>query len=360
MRPKDFMHLLERCLEAGSADNELPSLFLVGPPGVGKTSMMHQVTQEKGVGFRHSQLTINEPSDLKGIPFPDGSGDTLKWLHDGYLPLSVNGNRPDLPERGIWLLDDLTTAPPLVQASAYQAVIWPHQVGTAKLLPGWIVAGAGNREADQALVKKMPTPLANRFTHIHMDWELENMQENLDDWTTWATGAGVEPMVVSFLNSPAATQSDHHLLFHFDPKHSQNAFPTPRSWESVSRWKRAGLPRHIEQEAIEGTVGRGAATALWTFEALFSQLPDPMEILERGNFDGTPTRRDLQYALACSLAQVASGVAHYENAIQWAEKVTPELGVLLLKIISGRDMQNLYLAPSYVKWARENLDVVMT
>jgi DNA polymerase III delta prime subunit len=359
MRANNVMLLLERCLEAGSGDNELPALFLVGPPGVGKTSMAYQVAQEQGVGFRHSQLTINEPSDLKGLPFPDGEGHTLRWLHDGYLPLTVNGARPDMPERGIWLLDDLTTAPPLVQASAYQAVIWPHQVGTAKLLPGWIVMGAGNRETDQALVKKMPTPLANRFTHIHMDWELEHMAANLVDWSDWAAQAGVHPVIISFLNSPAATQSDHHLLFHFNPKLGQNAFPTPRSWEKVSRWKKAALPRGIEQEAIEGTVGKGAATALWAFEALFSQLPDPMEILERGNFAVTPTRRDLQYALTCSLAQVASTAKHYENAIQWAEKVSPELGVLLLKIISGRDMPGLYLAPSYVKWARANLDVVM-
>ena len=56
-----------------------------------------------------------------------------------------------------------------------------------------------------------------------------------------------------------------------------------------------------------------------------------MDILERGKMNVTPERRDLQYALACAMSQVATTTTHYEHAMQWADKVTTELGVLLVK-----------------------------
>ncbi|MBU1067685.1 MoxR family ATPase, partial [Patescibacteria group bacterium] len=174
MRPKQVKELLRRQLEKGSnPDEEFGSLFLWGPPGIGKSRVVEDVARETGVGCIDFRLILCDPTDLRGIPMPYTSPDgkqSAVWIPPDELPRDG---------AGFLFFDDFPTAPPLVQGAAYQIAIRPHQLGPYKLPEKYVVIAAGNRIQDRALAHRIPTALANRFRHVEFE-------VNIDDWVDWA------------------------------------------------------------------------------------------------------------------------------------------------------------------------------
>ena len=122
-----------------------------------------------------------------------------------------------------------------------------RQLGEYRLPDGWTVIAAGNRETDKAVTHRMPSPLANRF--VHLDFEV-----NLEDWVAWALKAGVKTEVIAFLRFRPG------LLHSFDPKRNDKSFPTPRSWEFVSKILKSSPPPELEFPLIAGRRRRGAGS----------------------------------------------------------------------------------------------------
>ena len=67
----------------------------------------------------------------------------------------------------------------------------------------------------------MPTPLASRFVHLEIRVDAE-------DWLVWGAANGIAPEVLFFITY------EPDLLHVFDPKSTERAFPTPRTWEFAS------------------------------------------------------------------------------------------------------------------------------
>ena len=44
-------------------------VFLWGPPGVGKSSVVHQVVKTRGWVLRDVRASLLDPTDLRGIPY---------------------------------------------------------------------------------------------------------------------------------------------------------------------------------------------------------------------------------------------------------------------------------------------------
>ena len=44
-------------------------IFLWGPPGIGKSSIIAQIAKEKGIACIDLRLSLLDPTDLRGIPF---------------------------------------------------------------------------------------------------------------------------------------------------------------------------------------------------------------------------------------------------------------------------------------------------
>jgi MoxR-like ATPase len=183
------------------------STFLWGAPGVGKSSIVKQIADAKGIGFIDLRLALMDPTDLKGIPFYDKDSHTALWAPPAFLPRD---------ESGILFLDELNSAAPSVQASAYQLIL-DRKVGEYELPDGWAIVAAGNREGDRGVTYKMPLPLANRFVHLEME-------VNVDDWKQWAYAKGIDNRVISYISY----KSEH--LFTFDASSDTKSFATPRSW----------------------------------------------------------------------------------------------------------------------------------
>jgi len=268
-----------------SLDVTIP-VFLWGPPGVGKSSLVHQLAQEVGMGFKDVRLTTIDPTDLRGLPYiHDGRA---YWANPVILP-----QRPDKEhgikgdeERGYLLLDELNSAHTTIQAGAYQLVL-DRKVGEYVLPEGWRIIAAGNREEDRGVTFQMPRPLQNRFVHIEIEVDKKV-------WTNWAMKAGVSPTVIAFIESQPG------MLNPQDKDKTKKSFPTPRTWEYTSKIIETVKNEDLLIPLLQGTIGDAASHQFVSFLKLRHKLPN-LDKIFAGKQEPLPSETSLQYAFYAAL-----------------------------------------------------------
>ena len=194
-------------------DSQIPT-FIWGSPGVGKSSLVAQIALEKEMKFIDLRLSLLDPTDLRGIPFFAKEEKKAVWAKPEFLPDT------DSQEFGILFLDEINSAPPTIQAAAYQLIL-DRKIGEYTLPDGWAIVAAGNRESDRGVVFRMASPLANRFVHLDMEVDLQV-------WQDWAKTTNIDPTIIAF------TSYRPDALFAFNTQNDSKAFATPRTWEYVN------------------------------------------------------------------------------------------------------------------------------
>jgi len=245
-------------------------IFIWGAPGIGKSELVDGIVQSGDLGNATTidlRLALLEPTDLRGYPFRNPETNTMEWSPPSDLPSEEFASQFDTV---VLFLDELNSAPPSVQAAAYQLVL-NRRIGQYILPDNVRIVAAGNRETDRGVTYRMPAPLANRFRHINMDI-------NFDDWQQWAVNNNVHPDVVGYLTY---SKGD---LFDFDAKSSSQSFATPRSWTFVSEMLDAEgfeTADNFEQKAeIAGAIGEGMAIKFVEHRKVAKHLPNPEEVIK--------------------------------------------------------------------------------
>jgi hypothetical protein len=267
------------------------------------------------------------------------------------FPTSINntglaGARPIfLPRegRGVLFLDELNAAPPLVQAACYQLVL-DRRLGEYRLPDGWSIVAAGNRETDRAITHRMPSALANRFVHLYFDVDEK-------DWLAWAQSNSIAPEVIAFLRFRP------NLLHAFDPEKDDKAFPTPRSWDFLSRIMNSCPDPFPELELIAGVVGEGAASEFCGFLRIFRDLPDPKTILAAPETAEVPEDPATLYAV-CELMSSKTDMENLPKVMTYAKRLPPEFSVLLVRD-AARANSDIVGTPAFNEWAVAHADVLL-
>jgi MoxR-like ATPase len=66
------------------------------------------------------RMALMDPTDIKGVPYYSAGDNTMKWATPSELPTAEFAAKHDV----IFLfLDELNSAPPAVQAAAYQLIL---------------------------------------------------------------------------------------------------------------------------------------------------------------------------------------------------------------------------------------------
>lgn len=307
--------------------------FVWGPPGIGKSQVVTQTAKAMDLKLIDIRAILLDPVDLRGLPRIDDQGRS-QWCPPGFLPTSG---------KGVLFLDELNAASPMVQAACYQLVL-DRRLGEYELPEGWFVAAAGNREKDRAVSHRMPSALANRFVHI--DFEVD-----ADQWIDWAMKASLAPEVIAFIRFRPG------LLHDFDPKTDTKAFPSPRSWEFVSRLIACRPDTEILKALVAGAVGPGAGAEFCGFLALWEQLPsvgtilsDPLEIY-------IPEDPAVRYAL-CEMMGAALTQENAEDILTWAARLPGEFSVLLMREAVRKDA-GVVNTRAFAGWAKQNAEVLV-
>lgn len=323
----------------GAFSAKLP-VFIWGSPGIGKSDIVAQVasarsTKAKPYELRDVRLGLMDPTDIKGFPSPDAKAGIMKWLPPDFLPTKG---------QGVLFLDEMNTAPPAVQAAAYQLIL-NRKVGNYELPPGWDIAAAGNNETDRAVTHRMSTALASRLIHLFLDVDL-------DEWVDHATDAGIHEHRIAFLRFRS------QLLHDFKPNTKTHAFPCPRTWFYADRLCRQNLPAHIERQMMAGTVGEGAATEYAAFIRVINELPTIDEIRvdpQKATLPNTPAG---MHAISTTLGMATKDDAAYATYIEYMERLPREFQTVYTRD-SLRNVNTLRFSTAFKNWSLKNADVLM-
>jgi len=304
--------------------------FIWGAPGVGKSSIVKQIADSNSIGFIDLRLALMDPTDLKGVPFYDKDSHTALWAPPAFLPKDG---------KGILFLDELNSAPPSVQASAYQLIL-DRRVGEYVLPDGWAIVAAGNREGDRGVTYRMPSPLANRFVHFEME-------VNVDEWRQWAYNMKVDEKIISYI----AYKSEH--LFTFDAKSDSKSFATPRSWEYVDSILKSSLESSLQLQVISGAVGKDVAVGFLAFAKVMNRLPDIESIIESGSGEYSD-EVDVLYALSTGLVSALlkyNSGDRLNNLLRYTLELKSEFAVMVVQDLqrNGIKMEHSEVFKEWVK-----------
>ena len=260
-------------------------VFLWGPPGIGKSDIVKQVTES----FSNSllidiRLSLWDPTDIKGIPYFDAKNVKMAWGMPNELPDEELASKYD---NIVVFFDEMNSAAPAVQAAAYQLTL-NRRVGQYKLTDNVIIVAAGNRESDKGVTYRMPAPLANRFIHLEL-------AVNFDDWFSWAVDNDQHKDVVGYLTF---AKKD---LYDFDPKSPSRSFATPRSWAFVTELIEDELDEATTTDLVAGSVGEGLAVKFMAHRKVASEMPNPTDILSGKVSDMKTSEISAMYSLTVSL-----------------------------------------------------------
>lgn len=320
MRPTLVADSVETCLDVKQP------LFIWGPPGAGKSSVVKQMAAKRNQPIIDLRLSLLDSVDLRGFPhMVDGR---MHFATPAFLPTDPNSE-------GVLFMDEMNAGRPDVQAAAYQLVL-DRAIGEYTLPDGWAIIAAGNRETDGGVTYTMPAPLANRF--VHVEYEV-----HFDDWRAHAVSAGFKSEVVNFISFKPG------LLM--DPDYDKRAFPTPRSWEFVSRILDNSKPA-VEAGLIAGAVGDGAAAEFRGFLKIYRNLPNPDSILLNPKTAPVPEDLATLYALCGALSHRAS-VANFDRLLEYCDRLKPEFQVLCVRdaVIRNRELAQ---TQAFVNWSIKN------
>ena len=260
-------------------------IFLWGPPGIGKSDIVAQVTNTlSNPHLIDIRLSLWDPTDIKGIPHFNPTTEKMTWGAPEELPDEELAAKYD---NIVLFLDEMNSAAPAVQAAAYQLIL-NRRVGQYKLPDNVIIIAAGNREADKGVTYRMPAPLANRFVHL----ELSVL---FDDWFNWAVDNNQHADVVGYL------QFAKQDLYNFDPRSPSRAFATPRSWSFVSELLEDEDDESTTTDLVSGSVGEGLAVKFMAHRKVAANMPNPTDILEGKVKELKATEISAMYSLTVSL-----------------------------------------------------------
>lgn len=342
MRPSQIETILDQEFLSCAQGIHTP-VMLWGPPGVGKSQIIAGIARRHGARLVDIRLSQMEPTDLRGIPFKT-SDDRVKWSVPEMLP------DKDCPEPGILFLDEINAAPPSVSAAAYQLIL-DRRLGEYEMPKHWAIFAAGNRQGDRGVTYAMPAPLANRFTHYHVE-------PNLDDWIAWALAHDIDERIIGFLRFRP------DLLFRYDPAHNPEAFPSPRSWEYADRaLKKFANQPHLLTDTLQACVGDDVGVELKAYIDNMENLPDIDAILA-GTETSVPRTVDLQYGVAAALVrrakQAAADPDKLANILKYARRFPQrEMGVMLVTDLHRAVGQPLFRVPEFVEWANSVAELML-
>lgn len=341
--------------------------MLWGPPGIGKSSLIHQIAAELGFDVLDLRLAQLEPTDLRGVPMPDHEIGRAKWFLPDFWPERVeeettrdvvyvddDGNEkvkkvkvdsgccPNGP--GIVFLDEIEKAPISVKNASLQLVL-NRMIGTYKLPDDWAIMCAGNREDDGCFSAPLGSALSNRMMHMEIE-------ADVDSWASWARENDIAEDIIGFLHARP------ELLYKRTDDH---AFPSPRTWEMASNLVKASKSQREQKDLLAAAVGRGVASEFTVWSNVYKNV-DPEAVLSGVIPDFSQKDQSFKYAVTMAVAfhlRKRKNIKKIEdNLAKFIDTISPELRVCFLRQQKLNIMEAMAKSPAFSKVRKDIMSIV--
>ncbi|MGW4701914.1 AAA family ATPase [Streptomyces sp. NPDC004285] len=308
---------LEALALAVAAD--LPVL-LWGEPGIGKTAALTQLAASLDLPLTTVIASVHEPTDFSGLPVvgDDPGEQGVPMAPPEWAVRLVRAGR------GLLFLDELSTAPPAVQAALLRLVL-ERRIGTLVLPPDVRIVAAANPRSSAADGWELSPPLANRFVHLRWTHDAEVVVRGLGGTWPRATLPRLDPerlaeAVDVARRAVCGLLTARPALVHRLPSGETmrgGAWPSPRSWETALRLiafaTAAGVSRDVLAQLVRGAVGDGPGLELLAWLDRMD-LPDPELLLADPEGAELPERGDRRQA---ALEGVVEAVTRRPEKSRW-------------------------------------------
>jgi hypothetical protein len=310
------------------AINARVPMWIWGPTGVGKSSIIRMVAKATERDLIDQRPVMQDPVDVGGLPV----------VKDGYCHRVLPSW---LPKHGntLMVIEELPDAPMSVQCAYYQLIL-ERQLSDYHVPDGAYICATGNRAQDGGNYNQPPAPLLNRFLHI-------TLESGYDSWAGWAA-KGDANMTVDLIPAKPITphiRPELRAFFAFrknllvqKPIKSEFAFCTPRSVEMLSRILDQEPSDDIASDLINGLIGMGVGIEFLGFLRTWRSLPLISAIVANPMAVDIPTDLSACYATAVYLAanwKPANGDA----LCQYVRRLAPEYGCLFLRDLDARNKE---------------------
>ena len=202
-------------------------VFLMGPPGIGKTAIMEQIAQELDVCLVSYSMTHHTLQSALGLPFIEKkvfngkeyqvSEYTMsEIIASVYETMEATGKK-----EGILFLDEIncvseTLAPSMLQFLQYKIF------GRHRVPEGWIVVTAGNPPEYNRSVREFDIVTWDRLKRI-------DVEPDFDAWKEFAYQKHVHPAVMTYLE---IRKGDFYKV---ESTVNGKRFVTARGWDDLSQ-----------------------------------------------------------------------------------------------------------------------------
>lgn len=201
-------------------------VFLMGPPGIGKTAIIEQIAQELNVAMVSYSMTHHTRQSALGLPFIvkkkyagvefDISEYTMsEIIASVYETIEISGK-----SEGILFLDEIncvseTLAPAMLQFLQYKTF------GRHKIPTGWIVITAGNPPEYNNSVRDFDIVTWDRLKRI-------DVEPDFDAWKEYAYKSNIHASILTYLE---IKQSEFYRI---ETNVDGKSFVTARGWSDLS------------------------------------------------------------------------------------------------------------------------------
>lgn len=201
-------------------------VFLMGPPGVGKTAIMKQIAGELGVGLVSYSMTHHTRQSALGLPVIEEKTYGGKQVHvSEYTMSEIIASVYDMMEEtgvreGILFLDEIncvseTLTPVMLQFLQYKTL------GCHKVPDGWIVVTAGNPPEYNRAAREFDLVVWDRLKRI-------DVEPDYAAFKAYADRKGVHPAVMTYL------EARKDRFYRVENTAEGTRFVTARGWDDLS------------------------------------------------------------------------------------------------------------------------------
>ena len=173
-------------------------VLLIGPPGVGKTQIMEQISQECGIGLVAYTITHHTRQSAIGLPFIEkkeyGGREyaVTEYTMSEIVAAVYNKIQQTGLAEGILFIDEIncvseTLAPTMLQ------FLQGKTFGNHRIPEGWIIVAAGNPPEYNKSVRDFDIVTLDRIRRI-------DVEPDFDVWKEYAVKADIHPAVREYLN----------------------------------------------------------------------------------------------------------------------------------------------------------------
>ena len=201
-------------------------LFLMGPPGIGKTEIVMQVAEELGIGLVSYSITHHTRQSALGLPkivhrtYGDREYDVSEYTMSEIIASVYDVMADTGLKEGILFLDEVncvseTLTPTMLQFLQFKTF------GKHRVPDGWIIVTAGNPVEYNRNAKEFDIVTWDRLKRV-------DIEPDYEAWKAYAYLTGVHASILTYLEARRGS------FYKVEESVDGKKFVTARGWSDLS------------------------------------------------------------------------------------------------------------------------------